>query len=87
MYSLSVYSNRNEKKNINLSNKKMQKNDSKIIEKERIEEKINIFMKNKENKKNKKGEQKSFMFGIRDDKIKKLKDFDKKYIDKVIDIF
>ena len=41
----------------------------------------------KEIKKNKKDGHKSFMFGIRDDKIKKLKDFDKKYLDKVIDIF
>ena len=61
----------------------------KIIQNKNEEKEGNniIVKENKENKKNKKGEQKSFMFGIRDDKIKKLKDFDKKYIDKVIDIF
>ena len=51
----------------------------------------NEIKEDKENKineeKNKKKEKNVFMFGIRDDKIKKLKDFDKKYIDKVIDIF
>ena len=55
VYSLSVYSNRNEKKNSKSSHEKIQKNESKIIEKERIENKINNFlMKNKDNKKNKK---------------------------------
>lgn len=48
-----------------------------------IEEKNEI----KIGEKNKKNEKKVFMFGIRDDKIKKLKDFDKKYTDKVIEIF
>ena len=52
------------------------------------EENNNIIVEEKkENKKNKKDDKKVFMFGIRDDKIKKLKDFDKKYLDKVIDIF
>ena len=41
---------------------------------------------NEKDKKNKKGN-KVFMFGIRDDKIQKLKDFDKKYTEKVLDIF
>ncbi len=74
MYSLSVYSNRNEKKNINLSNKKIQKNDSKIIEKERIEDKINNFIKNKENKKNKKflNTSTSFDKTLEDDKNKSI---------------
>ena len=43
-------------------------------------------MINEKDKKNKKGN-KVFMFGIRDDKIQKLKDFDKKYTEKVLDIF
>ena len=49
--------------------------------KEKEENKINE--KDKKAKKNKK----VFMFGIREDKIKKLKDFDKKYTEKVLEIF
>ena len=77
MYSLSVYSNRNEKKNVNLSHKKIQKYESKIIEKERIEDKINNLIKNKENKENKKNKKflntsTSFDKTLEDDKNKSI---------------
>ena len=62
----------------------------KVVRKKNEENKNVIIEEKNEIKigeKNKKNDKKVFMFGIRDDKIKKLKDFDKKYTDKVIEIF
>ena len=63
--------------------KKTEKKEEKEKEKKEDKEENKIIEKGKKNKKDKK----AFMFGIRDDKIKMLKDLDKKYIEKVIEIF
>ena len=70
---------------INLKNEMFEKK----IEKEEVietKEENTINEKGKKDKKDKK-EKKVFMFGIREDKINKMKDYDKKYIEKMFEIF
>ena len=67
----------NDEINKNIINKSEQKD---------INENKNIINNITEDGKNKKGKD-TFMFGNRNDKIKKLKDYDKKYVEKITEIF